>query len=115
DGLGWLGTADSALTGAVEQLHSVRDLVLQGLSPGGAGSSQAPLALASQVDGIRQTLINVANTRYLGRPVFGGTTAGTQAYDSTGTYVGDSGTVARTVGDGVRVRVDTSGPAAFGA
>ena len=114
DGLGWLGTIDSSLTSGVEQLHKARDLVVQGLSTGSAGSAQTPLALASQIDGIRQTMLDVGNTTYLGRPVFGGTTAGTQAYDATGAYVGDAGSVKRTVGDGVKVRVDSGGPAVFG-
>src|SRR2546430_11194489 len=102
DGLGWLGTIDSSLTSGVEQLHKARDLVVQGLATGSAGSAQTPLALASQIDGIRQTMLDVGNTTYLGRPVFGGTTAGTQAYDATGAYVGDAGSVKRTVGDGVK-------------
>src|SRR5581483_7057358 len=99
DGMAWLGTIDSALTNSTAQLHQARDLVLQGLSPGAAGSSQTGVALANQIDAIKQSMINVANTTYLGRPVFGGTTAGMTAYDTTGNYVGDSGQVTRSVGD----------------
>jgi flagellar hook-associated protein 3 FlgL len=114
DGLGWLGTIDATLTGSISQIHQVRDLVVQGLSPGSAGSAQTRLALAAQVDGLRQTMIDVGNTEYLGRPVFGGTTPGNQAFDATGTYVGDSGSVLRTVGDGGKVRVDADAAAVFG-
>jgi flagellar hook-associated protein 3 FlgL len=114
DGLAWLGTIDSALTNSSAQLHQARDLVLQGLSPGAAGSNQTGIALANQIDGIKQSMINVANTTYLGRPVFGGTTQGATAYDASGNYVGDSGQVVRSVGDSVKVRVDAAGPAVFG-
>lgn len=115
DGMAWLGTIDSTLTNSSAQLHQARDLVLQGLSPGAAGSNQTGVALANQIDGIKQSMINVANTTYLGRPVFGGTTQGMTAYDSTGNYVGDSGQVVRSVGDSVKVRVDASGPGVFGS
>jgi flagellar hook-associated protein 3 FlgL len=71
-------------------------------------------ALATELDQIRQGVLADANTSYLGRPVFGGTTAGTAAYDATGAYVGDGGQVNRTIGDGEQVRVDTDGQAAFG-
>jgi flagellar hook-associated protein 3 FlgL len=114
DGKAWLGTIDSALTSAFTQLNQARDLVVQGISTG-SGSPRTAMALANQIDSIRQSMIDVANTTYLGRPVFGGTTSGPQAYDSTGAYLGDSGEVRRTVGDGVTVRVDASGPAVFGS
>ncbi len=55
---------------------------------------------------LRDSLLSAANTTYLGRPVFGGTTSGPQAFDSAGTYVGDSGQMLRRVADGVQVRVD---------
>ena len=51
-----------------------------------------------EVSDIRDTLIGLANARYLDRPIFGGTTSGSTAFDSGGIYVGDTGTVLRTVG-----------------
>jgi len=114
DGLGWLATADTALTSVVTQTQRARELVLQGMSSGTGGSAEARDAIAAEIDGIRQSMISTANTSYLGRPVFGGTTAGAAAYAPDGTYAGDTGTVTRTVGDNTRVRVDTGGPDVFG-
>lgn len=114
DGLGWLGAADTALASMVERVNRVRDLTLQGVSTGNYGSADSREALATEVDDIRDALVNLANTAYTNRPVFGGTTAGTQAYDLSGTYLGDDGTVVRTVGDNTKVRVDIDGPTAFG-
>ena len=63
----------------------------------------------------RADLVSQANTTYLGRPVFGGTTAGSVAFDTTtGAYVGDTGQVMRTVADGVQVRVDVPGTSVIG-
>jgi flagellar hook-associated protein 3 FlgL len=114
DGIGWLGTADTALTTVVEQVHRVRELVLQGMSAGSASSPAARSALATEIDNIRAAMIGHANSTYLDRPIFGGTTAGALAYDIDGNYVGDTGTVERRVADNMKVRVDTVGVDIFG-
>jgi flagellar hook-associated protein 3 FlgL len=67
------------------------------------------------VDQTRQSIISNANATYLGRPIFGGTTAGSAAYDAQGNYVGDAGAVNRTIGGGVQIRVDAAGSNTFGA
>jgi flagellar hook-associated protein 3 FlgL len=115
DGLGWLGILDSTLGTMVTQVQRARDLTLQGISTGADSSTQTRGALAAELDGVLASLIGDANTTYLNRPVFGGTTAGAVAYDPFGSYVGDSGSVMRTVAPGVTVRVDSSGPDTFGS
>jgi len=114
DGIGWLGTADTALSGVMDQVQRARALVLQGMSSGTGGSADAREAIASEVDQIHDATIGLANTRYGDRPIFGGTTSSVAAYDATGAYLGDAGTVQRTVGDNVKVPVATPGTAAFG-
>lgn len=114
DGNGWLSQADSALTSMNDQVLRARDLALQGANSGSIGPT-AREALAAEVDQIRGGLIDTANTSYLGRPVFGGVTAGPKAYDATGTYIGTPGAVNRTVSEGTSVRVDVDGQQAFGA
>jgi flagellar hook-associated protein 3 FlgL len=114
DGLGWLGTADNALTDAVTQVARVNELVLTGMSGGSYGTPGAREAIATEVDSIRESMVGVGNTTYLDRPVFGGTTSGSIAFQSDGTYVGDSGSVLRTAGGNTTVRVDSSADAVFG-
>jgi flagellar hook-associated protein 3 FlgL len=113
DGDAWLTQTDTALSSINDQLMRAHDLALQGANQGVAGQT-ALNAMASEIDQIRSGIIDTANTSYLGRPVFGGVTAGAQAYDSSGTYVGTPGTVNRTVAAGSSIRVDTDGQAAFG-
>lgn len=109
NGLGWLTTADSTLSSMGDAVRRARELALQGASTG-SSSQTARNSIATEVDQIRADLITQANTTYLGRPIFGGTTSGTTAFDpTTGAYVGDTGSVARTVADGVRIRVDVPG------
>ncbi|MCA2213725.1 flagellar hook-associated protein FlgL [Jidongwangia harbinensis] len=114
DGLGWLTTVESALNSSSTLMNRARDLTVQGLNTA-TGSAHSNAALATEVEQIRDSLIAYANTRFLDRPVFGGTTAGPAAYDSTtGAYLGNDGQTMRTVASGTKVRVDTTGPAAFG-
>lgn len=113
DAQGWLGSADTALSGANNLLQQVHDLVLQGMN--GATSATSRNALATQVDEIAQSLQSIANTRYAGRPIFGGTAGTDVAYSATGQYVGDGSSVTRMVDDQTVVTVGFPGPQAFGA
>jgi flagellar hook-associated protein 3 FlgL len=131
DGLGWLGTIQDTLGDASTSILRVRDLTVQALNATNTGTSRN--ALAKEIDNIRDTLLSQANTKFLGRPVFGGTTPGSVAYDvdpanpGQPIYVGkpdptpippDPPTpptpVTRTVGPNAKVRIDISGPEAFG-
>jgi flagellar hook-associated protein 3 FlgL len=114
DALGWLTTVDSAYGSITSQLEQVRTLVVQGMNTG-TGNPASNGALAQQVDQARASLLSLANASYQGRPVFGGTTAGSVAFDASGSYVGDSGTVTRTVGSNASVDLNTQATATFGA
>jgi flagellar hook-associated protein 3 FlgL len=113
DGKGWLSQIDSTLSGVTDTVRRARELALQGANSGAMGPA-AREALATEVDELRNGLISSANATYLGRPVFGGVTSGSAAYDATGTYVGVAGDVTRRVADGVTVQVDVDGRDVFG-
>jgi len=113
DGLAWLGTAQNTLSGVVTQIQQVQQLVQQAANS--TTDSNGRAAIADQITSIKQTLLSDANTTYLGRPIFGGTTGGSVAYDNTGTYVGDQGAVTRTVGQGTTVQVNVTGTQVFGS
>ena len=113
DGSGWLGQIDTTLQSMINETRKVRELAVQGAS--GAASATSRAALATEVEQLRESLIAQANTRYLERPVFGGVTAGANAYDADGAYIGTSaGEVTRTIADGVTIRVDMDAEKAFG-
>ena len=112
DGLGWLGTADQTLTSALNLVGRARDLAV-GAGNGSLNASDRE-AMATEIDGLRASLLGLGNTRYGDRPIFAGTANVTDAYSPTGTYLGDNGTVERTVGDGARVTVNLTGTQVFG-
>jgi flagellar hook-associated protein 3 FlgL len=122
DAVSWLGTQDTTLQSINDVLQRVRVLTLQGSNQGAMGPA-ARQALAAEVSSLRETMRCQANTTYLGRPIFGGTTGNTQAFvvDTTSAatpqpilYSGDGGEVLRRVGADATVRVDTDGVAVFG-
>src|SRR4051794_23740556 len=112
DGLGWLGTADNALTGSLTTVRRVRDLALQGANATMGPTERA--ALAEEVDNLRNELIGIANTAYQGRPIFAGNAQTTAAFDANGNYLGDMDSIVRTVApNNVSVPVNVPGPTAF--
>lgn len=113
DGIGWLGTADDALTRSLDMLGRVRELVLRGANA--SSGPQDRLAMAAEVDTLRQGVLGLANAKYQDRAVFAGTAGTVSAYAADGTYLGDAGSVGRTVAPGVSVEVNVTGPTAFGA
>jgi flagellar hook-associated protein 3 FlgL len=65
---------------------------------------------------IKQSLLSLANTQYLGRNIFAGTSAASSAYNADYSFNGTAGaTVQRRVGPDTTVRVDTNGSTVFGS
>jgi len=115
DAQNWLEQTDSALQTMLSTTRRVRDLTVQGLNTG-ASSDVSSQALATEVTSLREGLLSLANLQIQGRPLFGGVTSGGQAYDpTTGAWSGLGGTpVTRRVSDTEKIRVDLTGPEAFG-
>lgn len=118
DGGSWLTTVDTALQSSLSTLRQARDLTVQSgdISLGPASRE----ALATEIDGVRDSLLAQANTTYLGRNVFAGTSdagtaftknAVTGQYAWTGTAVG---TVDRRINATTTIRVDANGASVFG-
>ncbi|KHL02397.1 flagellar hook-associated protein FlgL [Sinomonas humi] len=115
DGTSWLTTLDSTLSNATDYLRQVRDLTVQGGN--GSLNQDAKNALAAQIDSLRSDLLAAANTKYMGRSVFAGTSDATSAFtDGTPpTFNGTAGdTVQRRIGPDETVQVDANGAAIFG-
>jgi flagellar hook-associated protein 3 FlgL len=110
----WLATADSALTSVEGIMGRVRDLTVQGANDG-AMSAEAKEAIANELDGLKKSLVSLANTSYLGRNVFAGNSNAGVAFQPDYSYTGVPGsTVERRIGPDTTVRVDADGAAAFG-
>ncbi len=119
DGLSYLGRTDNTLTSMVDNVGRARELIVKGASTGSNGPD-ARAAIAAELKQIKESLVSLANTQHMGRPLFGGTDAG-PAYTMVSvppalpkaTYSGDDGEVFRVVGDGMSVKVNVTGREAF--
>lgn len=113
DAKAWLEQGSSTLMEMMDVVKRVRDLTVQGSNAATSPASQQ--ALATEVASLRDGLLNMANTKVMGRPLFGGVTAGQDAYGPTGNYIGNAGAeVTRRVSESELLRVDITGPEAFG-
>ncbi len=122
DGTSWLTTIDTALSSTTSALQRARDLTVQGGD--GAYGTTSRQALATEIAGIRDDLLKQANTTFLGRTVFAGTSNAGAAYTvgtdpvtgaPTYTFTGTAGSsVQRQVGTDTKVRVDSDGSTVFG-
>jgi flagellar hook-associated protein 3 FlgL len=119
DAQSWLDNTYSTMTNMINVTQQARSLTVQGLNTG-ATSADAATAISKQVSALRDSLVGMANTTVGGRPLFGGVTAGSTAYDTTGKYVGvldsngDPVPVTRRISDAESIRIDVTGPEAFG-
>lgn len=108
----WLSTQDGVLQSALSVMHRVRELAISAGAPLG---SEAREGIAVELEGIRDQLMDVANTTFNGRPVFGG--FGDRAVEESAgvvSFVGDDGAVQRRVSEDRTVQVNVSGNEAFG-
>jgi flagellar hook-associated protein 3 FlgL len=113
---GSLQVADSALSSVVEELTSAESLGVKGAS--GTLTSANRQALAEQVQGIQQEMLQLANTSYNGEYLFSGT-ATTQPYvaDSTSasgvTYKGNSDIDSVEISEGQAMPINLPGSQLF--
>jgi flagellar hook-associated protein 3 FlgL len=112
DAQGWLGTADTAIVSGLELMNRVKEVAVQAGNDGVANATTRR-TLATEIGYLRDELLELANTEYLGRPVFNGTAAGA-AYGPAGDYLGNDAAVVREVGSNTTIQVNVTGPAVFG-
>lgn len=107
DARGWLDTADSQLQTAMERLTRARELTVRGAT---SASQSERDAIAIELRSIADELVGIANTNHLGRPLFGGFTAGpaVELVGGAWTTRGDGDEVSRRVSDSELVRVNVT-------
>jgi len=106
-----LAVIDSTLMQISERLRSVQALMVQSRNGGLGQASQD--ALATEVEAIKDALVDTYNTRYLDRPIFGGTIDEIIAVDaSTNAYLGNDEPITARISRDAVVRVDLPGTAA---
>jgi flagellar hook-associated protein 3 FlgL len=110
DASGRLNVTDDALSQISDRIRRARDLLVQ--AGDGAVDASGMAAIGAELSSISGEVKDLYNTRWLDRPVFGGTVPGSVAIDSTGTYIGNDAPIQARISRDSTLRVDTSGTAA---
>jgi flagellar hook-associated protein 3 FlgL len=114
DAQAYLGVGEIAVTSASNVLIRAQSLAAQSLNAGLGAASRDGIAL--ELEGIRDQLVALANTDYLGRPVFGGyaTSAVAVAVDGTVTFEGTTDGVQRRISPSEVMTANLNGEEVFG-
>lgn len=113
DGLSRLGLANQTLNQVLSEVSQLQQTVES--TSTAVVSPTGTAALASQLQGISQSLLAEANTSYEGYAIFGGTSAQSNAFDTAGNYQGNTTVPTRTVGPGITLPAGVTGDSVFGS
>ena len=108
DGIAWANGSESAMANMGEAVQRVRTLIVQAsngtLNPGDLKN------IAAQVKQLTESIKQAANTQYAGQYVFAGALTTTRPYaqGESDEYQGDEGTIARSIGPGASVTINSN-------
>ncbi len=110
DARSWLDTADQQLQSALTRLQRVRELTARGST---TTEPQERQVLAAEVRELAEEIAAIANTQHMGRPLFGGFTAGPAVtHDATANppwqFAGDNDAITRRLGSDDVVRINVT-------
>jgi len=104
---GRLTVTDNALTSLSDRLREFRNLIVT--SRNGALGQESQVGIAANMNAIRDEVLDLYNTTYLDRPIFGGTIQGVTAVDAGGSYQGDDQPIQVRISTDALVRIDVTG------
>jgi flagellar hook-associated protein 3 FlgL len=115
-----LQVTDSALGEVVSQLTSALSVAIEGAN--GTANTNDRLAVSAQLSSIRDQVLSLANTQYLGQYVFGGSVGSSAPFAQnsattppTVTYNGDAALQYTTTETGQKIQTNLPGNAVFTA
>jgi flagellar hook-associated protein 3 FlgL len=121
DAQGWQSATDTAMSNIGDLALRARDLVVQGAN--GSAGADARASIAAEIQQLIDSIKSAANTQYAGSYVLSGSATGTQpflidAVKADGVtpdddYKGNTDDLAREIGDGVSMTVNTTGASAI--
>lgn len=109
EGIGWLKTTDETLGQVGDALTTIYEKTVEGGN--GAYSKDERNALKNDIDQIRQQIIQIGNTVYDGRYIFGGDKTTSTPLDVDGGYIGSNIGLVREFSPGVTMDIGTNGKA----
>jgi flagellar hook-associated protein 3 FlgL len=104
--------AENTLASASDVVQRAHDLAMQAVN--GALNASDRASLGTEVDQLREQLLNLANTKGAQGYLFGGTSTDTAPFDATGAFQGNTADRSVSVGANVSATVNVNGAQAFG-
>jgi len=127
DANSWLELTDTSLSNITDILNRIRELAVQGSN--GTNSPSDTQAIASELVQLKEQLVNIGNTRYSDRFIFGGMNTTSEVYtlnssnpnggvdyngSDNGTITGDPWKIEFNVGANDRILINITGKQIFG-
>jgi len=113
DATSWTDATETALSSMTDILQRARELAVRGASESTDPVSRKSIAL--EIDQLVSSLKDQANTKFAGKYLFSGTMTDTAPYGSTDAYQGNTSPVAREIGPGVSVAINTTADTLLGS
>lgn len=117
EGIGWLEATDSALNNAGQVLKRAYELTVQAAN--GTNPEDSLQAIAKEIEQLSDELMQIANSSYAGRYIFGGTYTGKTPFeldvDGNIIYKGNDETLDWEIGAGVTMSINLTGQDVFEA
>jgi flagellar hook-associated protein 3 FlgL len=114
DAKGWLETTESTLSNVTDVLQRARELAVYGAN--GTLDQTDLETIEVEVEQIIGNMVQLANTSYAGRYIFGGTLTTAVPFDADGNYSGNTGSDGQLdweISQGVTMTVNIDGNTAF--
>ncbi|BAF60292.1 flagellin and related hook-associated proteins [Pelotomaculum thermopropionicum SI] len=89
DAKNWIETTESTLGNVTDALQRAREQAVYGAN--GTLDQTSREAIAQEIDNIFDNIVQLANTNFAGRYIFGGTKTTTKPFESDGEYKGNEG------------------------
>lgn len=112
DAKNWIETTESTLGNVTDALQRAREQAVYGAN--GTLDQTSREAIAQEIDQIFDNIVQLANTNFAGRYIFGGTKTTTAPFDDKGKYLGDERELKWEISQGVVMTVNIDGKKVFG-
>jgi flagellar hook-associated protein 3 FlgL len=108
EGIGWSESTDSSLEQASKLIQRSRELAVQGAS--GSLNTEGRNAIADEIDQLKESLTEVANSKHNDRYLFAGQKTKIKPYPDSGSdYQGGQGAIKREIAGGTTMQINMSG------
>lgn len=111
----WVDTTDSALDSGVKALQRIRELTVRAST--GSMDKEEHEAMAQEIEQLKETLLNLADTQIGGKYIFNGTKTDqrpSESFDAAGDLIMSTDPIELEVFPGIKLPLNINGEALFG-